>query len=94
MRKIKHFAGYGCVMAEKIEKTEHSIHIRVTGNHERGLRPYCNDTAYEWLVPRFDKTAPKYYDPRTMGMHYEEGFTETQNTYGNYTEQCDFTFYY
>lgn len=54
--KIKHWAGYGCVTARKIKDPGCTLHIRVSGNHECGLRrddPYdlCN-----WLVKRFDKS--------------------------------------
>lgn len=92
--KAKHWAGYGSVTVTKLEKKEHLLTVRVIGNHERGLRPLWNDTAYDWLVHRFDRNAPERYDTKTMAVLYEEGFTDTPNKYGNYTEQCDITFIY
>ena len=93
-RKIKHWAGYGTVRAEKVNDVCRGLHVRVVGDHERGLRPRWNDTAYDWLVHRFDKNAPERYDPRTMGVLYEEGFTSERNEYGGYNEQCDICFFY
>ena len=95
--KLKHWAGYGCVVAKRVKEDEdsnHMLHIRVVGNHERGLKPLFRDTAYDWLVHRFDKSAPERYDPTKMGVITEEGFTSERNEYGNYTEQCDFFFIY
>ena len=92
--KIKHWAGYGCVTAKRVKNGDHTLHVRVVGNHERGLKPLFRDTAYDWLVHRFDKSAPERYDPTKMGVIIEEGFTAERNEYGNYTEQCDFFFIY
>ena len=35
--KIKHWQGYGCVNAVRVKDKEHTLHIRVTGNHECGI---------------------------------------------------------
>lgn len=93
MRKIKHWAGYGTVQAERVKDPSCKLHIRVVGNHECGLSTWA-DTAYGWLVHRFDKSAPQYFNFQTMFVDVREGFTETPNTYGNYTETCDFLFTY
>lgn len=55
--KIKHWAGYGCVNARKVNDGSCTLHIRVEGNHEQGVM-LCNWQTYElynWLVRRFDK---------------------------------------
>lgn len=46
-RKIKHWAGYGCVKAFKTEDYGTSVDVIVMGNHERGLEPYYF-TNYDW----------------------------------------------
>lgn len=55
--EIKHFAGYGKVTAKKITDKKHTLHIRVEGNHERGITLRKNDTTamFDWLVQEFDK---------------------------------------
>lgn len=59
--KIKHFAGYGCVLASKCKDSLPSmLHIRVEGNHERGLYREDAYDLYNWLVRRFDKNVPDY----------------------------------
>ena len=92
--RIKHWQGYGCVTAERVKDGDCKLHVRVIGNHEYGLHTRWNDTAYDWLVHRFDKSAPDRYDPTRMGVIIEEGFTSERNEYGNYTEQCDYFFIY
>lgn len=93
-RKIKHWAGYGTVRIERVKDDTCSLHVRVIGDHEQGLRPRWNDTAYDWLVHRFDRNAPERYDPTRMGVLYEESFTKEPNEYGGYNEQCDIYFIY
>lgn len=93
-RKIKHWAGYGTVRAEKVNDVSRGLHVRIVGDHEQGLRPRWNDTAYDWLVHRFDRKAPERYDPTRMGVMYHEGFTKEPNEYGCYNEQCDICFFY
>lgn len=58
--KIKHWAGYGCVNARKINDGSCKLHVRVEGNHECGLERGAWDTftLYNWLVKRFDKSVP------------------------------------
>lgn len=94
MRKAKHWAGYGTVRIERVKDDTCTLHVRVVGDHERGLRPRWNDTAYDWLVHRFDRNAPDRYDPTRMGVMYHEDFTTEPNEYGGYNEQCDICFFY
>lgn len=62
MRKIKHFAGYGTVKAGVIKDNSCTLHIRVEGNHERGIMVRRDDESllYTWLVKRFDKSVPDF----------------------------------
>jgi hypothetical protein len=69
MRRVKHFAGYGCVEMGVVEK--HQIHdtdgvkktkmaVLVKGNHECGLVPNCARYGYygdviHWVFNRFEK---------------------------------------
>lgn len=53
--KIKHFAGYGTVNATKIKDTNHTLHIRVEGDHECGVKRNDLYDVFNWLVKRFDK---------------------------------------
>ena len=62
MRKIKHFAGYGTVMAGKVKDKTCTLHIHVEGNHERGIDTHDDWLLYCWLVRRFDKNVPEYRD--------------------------------
>lgn len=90
-RKIKHWAGYGCVMAERVQDDSCTMHIRITGDHERGLsrQDWDKDTMYNWLVHRWDKDAPKYFDAFTMQAHWEETYDCSLHTY-----VCDVYFTY
>ena len=56
--RIKHWAGYGCVNARKINDGKAKLHVRVEGDHERGLKRDVSDIylLYNWLVKRFDKS--------------------------------------
>lgn len=63
--KIKHFSGYGCVIATKINNTKITentkrLTIKVTGNHERGLYRNNYYDIYYWLVKRFCKDCAGY----------------------------------
>lgn len=60
MKKIKHFAGYGTVKAGVIKDSSCTLHVIVTGTHERGLRLDDIYDLYYWLVKRFDKSIPSY----------------------------------
>ena len=56
--KIKHFAGYGCVNARRINDGAAKLHIRVEGIHEQGLIRSDSYDLYNWLVKRFDRSVP------------------------------------
>lgn len=56
--RIKHWAGYGCVNARKINDGQAKLHVRVEGDHERGVKRDTWDAELlcNWLVKRFDKS--------------------------------------
>lgn len=66
--KIKHFQGYGSIIATKVSKTsvtdfsngfgekKTKLVIKVKGNHEWGLNTRDEYNAIHWLMPKFDKT--------------------------------------
>lgn len=61
MRKVKHFAGYGTVSMGRVNDGAARLHVRVEGNHERGLIPYDEQDyglIFRWIVKRFIKTIP------------------------------------
>lgn len=55
--KIKHFAGYGSVNAKKIalfkRNNTTTLIIDVSGDHEKGLRPYIIEDSIKWIAARF-----------------------------------------
>ena len=53
--KIKHFTGYGFVNATKIKDPNCTLHIRVEGDHEQGLKRDDLYDVFNWLIKRFDK---------------------------------------
>lgn len=57
--KIKHFAGYGTVNAKKIalskEDNTTTLVVSVSGDHERGLKPFIIDDTVKWIAARFYK---------------------------------------
>lgn len=96
--KIKHFAGYGSVNAEKIKMERAGngvtvLHVRVTGDHEYGLKRDSRDTygLYNWLVKRFDKSLKDAvdFDKRYPVIQIKPGYNaETKQ------EFCDYVFAY
>lgn len=68
MRKIKHFAGYGCVQAGVITKKFNTltglntIVVRVQGNHEYGLERTDKYDVFNWLLKRFVKNLDPNFD--------------------------------
>lgn len=58
--RIKHWAGYGCVNAQRIKNASCTLHVRVQGDHERGLRRDDDYDLFYWLVKRFDKKVTDY----------------------------------
>jgi len=55
MRKIKHWQGYGSVMAGVTRKTKTDIEITVRGDHEWGVVRRDAYDAKHWLLDRFCK---------------------------------------
>lgn len=60
--KIKHWAGYGCVEAKKIDdhkvrdtEGERVLSVQVTGNHECGLIREDTYDLERWLLKRFKR---------------------------------------
>lgn len=53
--RVKHWAGYGCVEAKKLNDYGTHVKVLVTGNHEMGLEPrYFDNRDWErWLGKRF-----------------------------------------
>lgn len=53
--KVKHWAGYGCVNAKKLNDYGTHTSVLVMGNHEQGLEPrYFDNRDWErWLGNRF-----------------------------------------
>lgn len=93
--KIKHFMGYGSVNATKLSKKTVTnfcgekytqLSVRVTGNHEWGLRRDNTYDLYNWLIKRFDKTVGDYY---TLNINYQ-----VKESYIGDTECCEYTFIY
>ena len=60
--KIKHWAGYGCVDAKRIKNASCTLHVRVHGDHECGLRRDDDYDLFNWLVRRFDKSVTDYVE--------------------------------
>ena len=90
--KIKHWKGYGTVSAQKIPDRNCTLHIRVTGNHEWGLRRDDLYDLYNWLVKRFDRTVPDVLTwERQANVFINEGYT-VQN--GLDVDTCDYYFTY
>lgn len=56
--RIRHWAGYGCVNARRINDGAAKLHIRVEGVHEQGLIRSDSYDLYNWLVKRFDQSVP------------------------------------
>lgn len=64
--KIKHWQGYGTVEAKRIKNASCTLHIRVHGMHECGLRRDDEYDLYNWLVKKFDRSVPSYADWHRM----------------------------
>lgn len=94
--RIKHWAGYGCVNARKINDGAAKLHVRVEGLHERGVKRDTWDTTllYDWLVKRFDKEVPEYLD--WVRSHPLIDCTEDfrMDPKIGYVEIVDYYFYY
>ena len=90
--KIKHWQGYGTVSATMVKDKSCTLHVRVTGNHEWGLRRDDLYDLYNWLVRRFDKSAPDVYEWfRSASVFINEGSTVID---GLDVDTCDYYFTY
>ena len=63
--RLKHWQGYGCVNAKRIEYTINqdrtkTIKIEVTGSHEYGLVRNDRYDIHRWLMTRLAKDCPDY----------------------------------
>ena len=70
--KIKHWQGYGSVIAKKIDRkingNEIKLHIRVQGNHECGIERNDVYDVVNWLGKRFDKQLTDYRQVTSMKL--------------------------
>ena len=90
--KIKHWQGYGCVTAKKVKDNSCTLHIRVEGNHEWGLRRDDDYDLFRWIVKRFDKTIDDDYfkwKSSLINLQIEDGWDEKTKT-----DICDYYFTY
>ena len=96
--RIKHWAGYGCVNAKRINDGQAKLHVRVEGNHECGLKRDLWDdyTLYNWLVKRFDKEVPEYtaWTRSRPLIDAKENFRFDPKSPVSYVEIVDYYFYY
>ena len=94
--RIKHWSGYGTVLARKINDGQAKLHVRVEGLHERGVKRDTWDTTllYSWLVKRFDKEVPDYLDwvRNHPLIDCKEDFRMDPKV--GYVEIVDYYFYY
>jgi hypothetical protein len=87
--KIKHFAGYGTVEAKKMPANGATLHIRVSGNHECGLRRDDEYDLFNWLIRKFDKSIPDY-----PTWHRMRPIIEIHEGWNVETDYCDYYFTY
>lgn len=92
--RIKHWSGYGSVNAVRINDGTAKLHIRVSGNHERGLHRADPYDLYHWLVRRFDRSVPDYltWSRSAPLIDADESFCKAPD--GSYVDSCDYYFYY
>lgn len=58
--KLKHWSGYGTVVAKRIPNASCTLHVHVEGDHECGLRRDDEYDLFYWLVKRFDRSVTDY----------------------------------
>ena len=93
--KLKHWQGYGTVDARRVKDPRVTLHVKVSGNHEWGLRRDDLYDVYNWLVKRFDRDVQSYdlwiRDDPVMWViegEYTDPFT------GITVDTCDYYFNY
>lgn len=91
--KIKHWQGYGIVNAVKVKDKNCTLHVRVSGQHEWGIRRDDMYDLFGWLVQRFDKSLKDktYADFHRMDPNV---FIQEWNITGNPDDYCDYYFMY
>ncbi len=87
--KIKHFQGYGSVTATKVKDSTCTLHVKVVGNHECGIRRDDEYDLFNWLVKKFDKSLPDY-----MTWHRKQPKIIINEGYENGVDTCDYLFTY
>ena len=87
--KIKHWQGYGTVEAKKMPANGATLHIRVSGNHEWGLRRDDEYDLFNWLIRKFDKSIPDY-----ATWHRMRPIIEIREGWNVETDYCDYYFTY
>ncbi len=87
--KIKHFQGYGSVNAVKVKDDTCTLHVKVTGNHEWGIRRDDLYDLFNWLVKKFDKTVTDH-----MSWHRLNPRVEITESISNGVDVCDYRFTY
>ncbi len=91
--KIKHWQGYGTIDAKKISiknnNNHTTLHVRVSGNHECGLRRDDEYDLFNWLVKRFDKSLTDYLE-----WHKKRPQITITEDYSSNVETCDYIFVY
>lgn len=94
--KLKHWSGYGCVTARKIQDGSCTLHVRVEGLHEQGLERGTWDTSglYNWLVKRFDKNVPDCTEWCRMHPIIDTRSDFRMDPKLGYVDICDYYFTY
>ena len=92
--RIKHWQGYGNVEAKRIQDKNCTLHVRVTGNHEWGIRRDDIYDLFNWLVLKFDKTIPDVTTWMRMrpDVFINDGYITDDR--GCDVETCDYYFVY
>lgn len=94
--KIKHWTGYGCVNARKVNDGSCKLHVRVEGMHECGLERAAWDTStlYNWLVKRFDKSVQDELSWSRLHPLIDVRSDFRMDPKLGYVEVCDYYFTY
>lgn len=89
--RIKHWAGYGTVIAKRIPNASCTLHVHVEGDHERGLRRDDEYDLFNWLVRRFDRSITDYAEWHSK--HPKICIIEWSTAPGQ-KDNCDYYFTY
>lgn len=95
MRKVKHFAGYGTVSMGRIKDGSATLHVRVEGNHERGIKvgEWDEYLLFNWIVSRFDKslTFEQWHKKRPI-IEIKTGYRDDPKE--GFIDVCNYWFHY